>query len=50
MNLETDERKEVYRILRELTAGFRYMRPCLQAYHAIVGEFDFIRAKAKLCG
>jgi len=46
--LENDERKEVYRILRELTARLSAHASLLTTYHVIVGEFDFIRAKAKL--
>ena len=44
--LENDERKEVYRILKTLTANLSVYAPLLQTYHAIAGEFDFIRAKA----
>ncbi|NTS43976.1 DNA mismatch repair protein MutS [Flavisolibacter sp. BT320] len=44
--LENAERKEVYRILRDLTKRLRQHAPLLSVYHAIVGEFDFIRAKA----
>jgi DNA mismatch repair protein MutS2 len=44
--LEIAERKEVYRILRELTKRLRQYAPLLSVYHAIVGEYDFIRAKA----
>lgn len=44
--LENDERKEVYRILRELTAKLSVYAPLLTTYHSIVGEYDFIRAKA----
>jgi DNA mismatch repair protein MutS2 len=44
--LEGAERKEVYRILRELTKRLRQHAPLLSVYHAIVGEYDFIRAKA----
>lgn len=44
--LEISERKEVYRILRELTKRLRQFAPLLNVYHAIVGEYDFIRAKA----
>jgi DNA mismatch repair protein MutS2 len=47
-SLENDERKEVYRILRELTKDLSTHEPLLSAYHAIVGEYDFIRGKAKL--
>ncbi|OLY92630.1 DNA mismatch repair protein MutS2 [Cnuella takakiae] len=44
--LENEERKEVYRILRELTARLSGYAPLLTTYHGIVGEYDFIRAKA----
>jgi DNA mismatch repair protein MutS2 len=44
--LEGAERKEVYRILRELTRRLREYAPLLHTYHAVVGEYDFIRAKA----
>jgi DNA mismatch repair protein MutS2 len=46
--LENSERKEVYRILKELTARLSAYAPLLTTYHAIVGEYDFIRAKATL--
>jgi len=46
--LETDESREVYRILRELTAKLSMYAPLLKIYHQILGEYDFIRAKAKL--
>jgi DNA mismatch repair protein MutS2 len=46
--LENDERREVYRILRELTAKLSSYASLLTAYHALIGEYDFIRAKAKL--
>jgi DNA mismatch repair protein MutS2 len=46
--LENDERKEVYRILRELTAKLSVYTALLTTYHIVVGEYDFIRAKAKL--
>ncbi len=46
--LENDERKEVYRILRELTAKLSVYSSLLTTYHTVVGEYDFIRAKAKL--
>ncbi len=44
--LENDERKEVYRILKELTKQLSVFAPLLHTYHTIVGEFDFIRGKA----
>ncbi len=46
--LENDERKEVYRILRELTGKLSVYAALLSTYHSIVGEYDFIRAKARL--
>ena len=46
--LENDERKEVYRILRELTAKLSVYTSLLTTYHDVIGEYDFIRAKAKL--
>src|SRR6185369_1890170 len=47
-SLEIEERKEVYRILRELTKDLSKYEPLLSAWHTIIGEYDFIRAKAKL--
>ncbi len=46
--LENEESREVYRILRDLTSRLSGYAPLLQAYHDILGEYDFIRAKAKL--
>lgn len=45
--LETLERKEVYKILRQLTARLSDHAGLLGVYHSIIGEYDFIRAKAK---
>ena len=47
-SLENDERKEVYRILRQLTARLQPFAPLMQGYLDIIGTYDFIRAKAKL--
>ena len=47
-SLESDERDEEYRILRELTARLLVQSPLLKQYMEVLGEFDFIRAKAKL--
>ncbi len=47
-SLENDERKEVQRILRKLTADLSIYAPLLQTYQVVTGEFDFIQAKAKL--
>lgn len=48
--LENDERKEVYRILKQLTAKLSVYADLLATYQVVVGEYDFIRAKAKLAG
>lgn len=45
--LETEERKEVYRLLRELTGQLAVYAPLLTTWHRVVGEYDFIRAKAR---
>jgi DNA mismatch repair protein MutS2 len=47
-SLENAERKEVYRILRQLTAKLQPFAPLMQTYLDIIGQFDFIRAKARL--
>ncbi len=44
--LEGAEKKEVYRILKQLTKQLSVYAPLLSIYHTIVGEYDFIRAKA----
>ena len=46
-SLENSERKEVYRILQLLTARLNVYASLLQIYHTILGEYDFIKAKAK---
>ncbi|MGZ5191146.1 MAG: endonuclease MutS2, partial [Flavisolibacter sp.] len=46
--LENEESREVYRILRELTQTLSVYSPLLTGYHDVLGEYDFIRAKAKL--
>ncbi|ANE49663.1 endonuclease MutS2 [Flavisolibacter tropicus] len=45
--LENAERKEVYRILKELTKRLSVFASLLTTYHKIVGEYDFIHAKAQ---
>ena len=47
-SLENDERREVYILLQKLTTKMRTHHPLLSIYHDILGEYDFIRAKAKL--
>ena len=46
--LETEESREVYRILRQLTERLSAYSSLLKIYHDILGEFDFIRAKGRL--
>lgn len=46
--LENEESREVYRILRELTTRLAIYAELLKTYHDILGEYDFIRAKARL--
>ena len=47
-SLENEESKEVYRILRQLTANLSPYAALLRSYYEIIGEFDYIRSKAKL--
>lgn len=47
-SLENEEHKEVQRILRQLTASLQPYAALMQSYLDIIGEFDYIRAKAKL--
>ena len=47
-SLENDETREVQRILRALTAKLSVYSPLLKGYLDVVGEYDFIKAKAKL--
>ncbi|MFT3824437.1 MAG: DNA mismatch repair protein MutS [Chitinophagaceae bacterium] len=46
--LENEERREVYRILRELTGRLSVYASLLAVYHEVLGEYDFIRSKARL--
>ncbi|GAC1534539.1 MAG: DNA mismatch repair protein MutS [Sediminibacterium sp.] len=46
--LEHEETREVQRILKELTSRLSVYAPLLQQYLGIAGEYDFIRAKARL--
>ncbi|MEO8713112.1 MAG: DNA mismatch repair protein MutS, partial [Parafilimonas sp.] len=47
-SLENEERKEIFRILKLLTAKISVYSNLLQNWLQIAGEFDFIHAKAKL--
>jgi DNA mismatch repair protein MutS2 len=43
-----DEKREIYRILKALTAQFRIHIPLIQAYQTALVSFDVINAKARL--
>ncbi len=43
-----DERKEIYRILQQLTKEIAHLLPLIQAYQVLLSNFDFINAKSKL--
>lgn len=47
-SLEREEGREVYRILKAMTAALSGFSFLLNGYHEILGTFDFIRGKAKL--
>ncbi|MFY0255419.1 endonuclease MutS2 [Chitinophaga sp. 30R24] len=47
-SLEREEGREVYRILKSMTAALSGYAGLLNTYHEILGTFDFIRGKAKL--
>lgn len=47
-SLEHEESREVYRILRALTAQLSTHSELLKTYLQICGEYDFIRSKARL--
>ncbi|TXI85891.1 MAG: DNA mismatch repair protein MutS [Crocinitomicaceae bacterium] len=46
--LTDDERKEIFRILQQLTASIAHHFPLIQGYQNLLTELDFINAKAKL--
>ncbi len=46
--LEDAEKREVYRILKQLTADLSVYASLLNTYHSIAGDYDFIRGKASL--
>jgi DNA mismatch repair protein MutS2 len=48
--LERAEEREVYRILRELTAHLSGYRQLIDSYQRVLTKFDFIQAKAKFAG
>ena len=48
MELEDGERKEIYRILKELTTIIKPFQHIIRDYYEIMVELDFVKAKAKL--
>jgi DNA mismatch repair protein MutS2 len=46
--LESNEKKEIYRILKSLTHELSKFSDLLNAYHSIISEYDFIQGKAFL--
>jgi DNA mismatch repair protein MutS2 len=47
-DLETEEKREIYRILRELSATLRPYREDISLYQDLIIRFDLIQAKARL--
>ncbi|MCB0644252.1 MAG: endonuclease MutS2, partial [Phaeodactylibacter sp.] len=47
-DLHAEEKREIYRILRELSAQLRPFVPLLRQYQALIVQFDLIQAKAQL--
>jgi DNA mismatch repair protein MutS2 len=46
--LMDDERKEIFRILQDLTREIAHYLPLIEAYQTLLVELDFIHAKTKL--
>ncbi len=47
-DLETEEKREIYRILKELSATLRPYVPQMEIYQSLLVRFDVIQAKARL--
>lgn len=47
-DLETDEKREIYKILKELSAVLRPYVPVIRKYQKLMIQFDVIQAKARL--
>jgi len=47
-DLYTEEKREIYRILKELSETLRPYIPMLGHYEKLIARFDFIQAKARL--
>lgn len=48
LSMEEEEKKEIYRILKDLTALLQPFHDMLQDYFQTLVDFDFIQAKARL--
>lgn len=48
INLEQEERAEIARILKKLTADIQPFLPLVALYESLLGKVDFTRAKAKV--
>lgn len=46
--LQDDERKEIFRILQQLTRDISHQLPLIEGYQHVLTEFDFIQAKTKM--
>jgi DNA mismatch repair protein MutS2 len=46
--LQDDERKEIFRILQQLTRDIAHQIPLIEGYQHVLTEFDFIQAKTKM--
>ncbi len=49
-DLETEEKKEIYRLLKELSELLRPFAPLIGQYQYIIVQIDIIQAKVKLAG
>ena len=47
-DFQTEEKKEIYRILRELSATLRPYAPLFKLYQSVLVRYDIIQAKARL--
>ena len=47
-DLETEERREIYRILKELSATLRPYVPLMRQYQELLSVYDIIQSKARL--
>ena len=49
-DLQTDEKREIYRILKELSTTLRPYVPLFKKYQDLISIYDVIQAKARLAG